>query len=214
MCSLRWWNKNNACCLSFDDCWWHVLVFGLSSALGVDSLCLPIVGRRIVLPRLSKPACLPKSVTLAQGDSTWADGPSLPSLSSPGFSFSVATLSSPKRSSCPRSPVPPSCTVPPSPQSPVPHPLSQRREQPGRRKDSIQVPLHHRWNRAPLPTLTYNLRHLQRTGAQTSSRRFLGPRHCFRKGWGLSCKAACFRKNNLIGCRHWRWLLAPGRSDW
>ncbi len=107
----------------------------------------------------------------------------------------------------PRSPVPPSCTVPPSPQSPVPHPRpAARATWPPQRQHP--VPLHHRWNRAPLPALTYNLRHLQRTGAPDILPTFLGPGHCFCKGWGLSCKAACFWKNNLIGCRQWRWLLA------
>lgn len=116
-------------CLGF--CFW------LSSALGVDWFCLPIVGQTIVLPRLSKPACLPKSVTLAPGGSTWADGPSLPPMS-PRLQLQRRHPIIPKTVK-----LPPGVLCHPAVQSLPPRKaqsltLVQRREQPGRRKDSIQ----------------------------------------------------------------------------
>uniref|UniRef100_A0A673MEB0 Myosin IXB n=1 Tax=Sinocyclocheilus rhinocerous TaxID=307959 RepID=A0A673MEB0_9TELE len=88
--------------------------------------------------QLSKPACLPKSVTLAQGGSTWADGPSLPSLSSPRLQLQRRHPIIPKTVK-----LPPGVLCHPAVQSLPPRKaqsltLVQRREQPGRRKDSIQ----------------------------------------------------------------------------
>lgn len=111
---------------------------GFSPSLGFDWFCLPIVGQPMVVPRLSKPACLPKSVSLAQGDSTRADGPSLPSLSSPRLQLQRRHPIIPGTVK-----LPPGVLCHPAVQSLPPRKaqsltLVQRREQPGRRKDSIQ----------------------------------------------------------------------------
>ncbi|XP_026108487.1 unconventional myosin-IXb-like isoform X2 [Carassius auratus] len=108
------------------------------SLLDERAVCSDTEGQTIVIPRLSKPACLPKSVTLAQGGSTWADASSLPSLSSPRLQL---------QRRCPVIPqtvkLPPGVLCHPAVQSLPPRKarsltLVQRREQPGRRKDSIQ----------------------------------------------------------------------------
>lgn len=125
---------------SFNDCLVACLGFciGVSPALGLDWFCLPIVGQPMVVPRLSKPACLPKSVILAQGGSTRADGPSLPSLSSPRLQLQRRYPIIPGTVK-----LPPGVLCHPAVQSLPPRKaqsltLIQRREQPGRRKDSIQ----------------------------------------------------------------------------
>ncbi|XP_058615851.1 si:zfos-588f8.1 isoform X3 [Onychostoma macrolepis] len=107
------------------------------SLLDERAVCSDTEGQTIVLPRLSKPACLPKSVTLAQGGSTWADGPSLPSLS-PRLQLQRRHPIIPKTVK-----LPPGVLCHPAVQSLPPRKaqsltLVQRREQPGRRKDSIQ----------------------------------------------------------------------------
>ncbi|KAL0161672.1 hypothetical protein M9458_045397 [Cirrhinus mrigala] len=112
--------------------------FGLSSALGVDWFCLPIVGQAIIVPRLSKQASLPKSVTMAQGGSTRADGHFLHSLSSTRLQLQRRHPIIPKTVK-----LPPGILCHPAVQSLPPRKaqsltLVQRREQPGRRKDSIQ----------------------------------------------------------------------------
>lgn len=111
---------------------------GFSPALGVDWFCLPIVGQPMVVPRLSKPACLPKPVVLTQGSSTWAHGSSLPSLSSPRLQLQRRHPIIPGTVK-----LPPGVLCHPAVQSLPPRKslsltLVQRREQPGRRKDSIQ----------------------------------------------------------------------------
>ncbi len=175
--------------------WWLLVAcLGLSSALGVDWFCLPIVGRRIVLPRLSKPACLPKSVTLAQGDSTWADGPSLPSLSSPRLQLQRRHPIIPKTVK-----LPPGVLCHPAVQSLPPRKaqsltLFQRREQPGRRKDSIQslyITAGTELLFPPSPTTsdTSSAQELQ-----TSSRRFSDPDIAFVKDEAWVAKLPAFER--------------------
>uniref|UniRef100_A0A8C1TI45 Myosin IXB n=1 Tax=Cyprinus carpio TaxID=7962 RepID=A0A8C1TI45_CYPCA len=108
------------------------------SLLDERAVCSDTEGQTIVIPRLSKPACPPKSVALAQGGSKWADGPSLPSLSSPRLQLQRRHPIIPKTVK-----LPPGVLCHPAVQSLPPRKaqsltLVQRREQPGRRKDSIQ----------------------------------------------------------------------------
>ncbi|XP_067252806.1 si:zfos-588f8.1 isoform X6 [Chanodichthys erythropterus] len=108
------------------------------SLLDERAVCSDTEGQPMVVPRLSKPACLPKSVILAQGGSTRADGPSLPSLSSPRLQLQRRYPIIPGTVK-----LPPGVLCHPAVQSLPPRKaqsltLIQRREQPGRRKDSIQ----------------------------------------------------------------------------
>ncbi|XP_051764499.1 unconventional myosin-IXb isoform X5 [Ctenopharyngodon idella] len=108
------------------------------SLLDERAVCSDTEGQPMVVPRLSKPACLPKSVILAQGGNTRADGPSLPSLSSPRLQLQRRYPIIPGTVK-----LPPGVLCHPAVQSLPPRKaqsltLIQRREQPGRRKDSIQ----------------------------------------------------------------------------
>ncbi|XP_043078461.1 unconventional myosin-IXb isoform X4 [Puntigrus tetrazona] len=108
------------------------------SLLDERAVCSDTEGQKIVLPRLSKPACLPKSVTLAQGGSTWADSPSLPSLSSPRLQLQRRHPIIPKTVKLPSGVLCHAAVQSLPPRKAQSLTLVQRREQPGRRKDSIQ----------------------------------------------------------------------------
>ncbi|CAM4661334.1 unnamed protein product [Leuciscus chuanchicus] len=108
------------------------------SLLDERAVCSDTEGQPMVVPRLSKPACLPKSVVLAQGSSTRADGSSLPSLSSPRLQLQRRLPIIPGTVK-----LPPGVLCHPAVRSLPPRKslsltLVQRREHPGRRKDSIQ----------------------------------------------------------------------------
>lgn len=155
--------------------------FALSSALGVDWFCLPIVGQTIVMPRLSKPACLPKSVILAQGGSTLADGPSLPSLPSPRLQLQRRHPVIPKTVKLPSGVLCHPAVQSLPPRKALSLTLVQRREQPGRRKDSIQslyiaAGIDLLFPSSPSASDTSSAQELQ-----TSSRRFSDPDIAFVK---------------------------------
>ncbi|XP_016107262.1 unconventional myosin-IXb isoform X3 [Sinocyclocheilus grahami] len=151
------------------------------SLLDERAVCSDTEGQTIVVPRLSKPACLPKSVTLAQGGITWADGPSLPSLSSPRLQLQRRHPIIPKTVK-----LPPGVLCHPAVQSLPPRKaqsltLVQRREQPGRRKDSIQslyitAGTELLFPPSPTTSATSSAQELQ-----TSSRRFSDPDIAFVK---------------------------------
>ncbi|KAL1252123.1 hypothetical protein QQF64_019919 [Cirrhinus molitorella] len=108
------------------------------SLLDERAVCSDTEGQVIIVPRLSKPASLPKSFSMDQGGSTRADGPFLPSLSSPRLQLQRRHPIIPKTVK-----LPPGILCHPAVQSLPPRKaqsltLVQRREQPGRRKDSIQ----------------------------------------------------------------------------
>lgn len=92
----------------------------------------------MVVPRLSKPACPPSSAILVQTGNIRVDGPSLPSLSSPRLQLQRRQPIIPGTVK-----LPPGLLCHPAVQSLPPRKaqsltLVRRREQPGRRKDSIQ----------------------------------------------------------------------------
>ncbi|XP_077081322.1 unconventional myosin-IXb isoform X5 [Siphateles boraxobius] len=108
------------------------------SLLDERAVCSDTEGQPVVVPRLSKPAFLPKSAVLAQGSSTRADGSSLPSLSSPRLQLLRRHPIIPGTVK-----LPPGVLCHPAVRSLPPRKclsltLVQRREHPGRRKDSIQ----------------------------------------------------------------------------
>uniref|UniRef100_A0A9J8CES7 Unconventional myosin-IXb-like n=1 Tax=Cyprinus carpio carpio TaxID=630221 RepID=A0A9J8CES7_CYPCA len=108
------------------------------SLLDERAVCSDTEGQTIVMPRLSKPACLPKSVILAQGGSTLADGPSLPSLPSPRLQLQRRHPVIPKTVKLPSGVLCHPAVQSLPPRKALSLTLVQRREQPGRRKDSIQ----------------------------------------------------------------------------
>ncbi|XP_051549383.1 unconventional myosin-IXb-like isoform X2 [Myxocyprinus asiaticus] len=108
------------------------------SLLDERVVCSDTEGKTMVVSRLYNQACLPKYVILAQGGRTRADGPSLPSLSSPRLQLLRRHPIIPGTVK-----LPPGVLCHPAVQSLPPRKaksltLIQRREQPGRRKDSIQ----------------------------------------------------------------------------
>ncbi|XP_051978155.1 unconventional myosin-IXb isoform X3 [Xyrauchen texanus] len=108
------------------------------SLLYERAACSDTEGQTMVLPRLSNPPCLPKSVVLVPGDSTRPHGPFLPSLSSPRLQLLRRHPIIPGTVK-----LPPGVLSHPAVQSLPPRKaqsltLIQCREQPGRRKDSIQ----------------------------------------------------------------------------
>ncbi|XP_039538277.1 unconventional myosin-IXb isoform X3 [Pimephales promelas] len=108
------------------------------SLLDERAVCSDTEGQPMIVPRFSKPACLPKSVVLAQGSSTRADASSLPSLSSPRLQLQRRHPIIPGTVK-----LPPGVLCHPAVRSLPPRKslsltLFQRRENPGRRKDSIQ----------------------------------------------------------------------------
>ncbi|XP_051551345.1 unconventional myosin-IXb isoform X3 [Myxocyprinus asiaticus] len=108
------------------------------SLLYERAACSDTEGQTMVLPRLSNPPCLPKSVILVPGGSTRPHGPFLPSLSSPRLQLLRRHPIIPRTVK-----LPPGVLCHPAVQSLPPRKaqsltLIQRREQPGRRKDSIQ----------------------------------------------------------------------------
>ncbi|XP_067271466.1 si:zfos-588f8.1 isoform X4 [Pseudorasbora parva] len=145
------------------------------SLLDERAVCSDTEGQPMVVPRLSKPACLPKSVIVAQGGSTRADCPSLPSLSSPRLQL---------RRRYPIIPgtvkLPPGVLCHPAVQSLPPRKalsltLVQRREQPGRRKDSIQSLYIAAGTELLFPPSTEPSDPSSTKELQTSSRRFSDP---------------------------------------
>lgn len=119
-------------CIGFSCFLWSFSFFG------VDLLLSPILGQTLVMPRLSKTSCPSPSTILVQTGNTRVDGPSLPSLSSPRIQLSRRHPIIPGTVK-----LPPGLLCHPAVQSLPPRKaqsltLVRRREQPGRRKDSIQ----------------------------------------------------------------------------
>ncbi|XP_056614043.1 unconventional myosin-IXb isoform X3 [Triplophysa dalaica] len=108
------------------------------SLLDERGICPDTEGQAMVVPRLSKPACPPTSPITVQTDDTRADGPSLPSLSFPRLQLErrhpiiPGTVKLPAGLLC----HPAVQSFPPRKAHSLT--LVWRREQPGRRKDSIQ----------------------------------------------------------------------------
>ncbi|XP_050950190.1 unconventional myosin-IXb isoform X4 [Labeo rohita] len=151
------------------------------SLLDERAVCSDTEGQAIIVPRLSKPASLPKPLTLAQGGSTRADGPFLPSLSSPRLQLQRRHPIIPKTVK-----LPPGVLCHPAVQSLPPRKaqsltLVQRREQPGRRKDSIQSLYIAAGTELLFPSSSTTSDASSAQELQTSSRRFSDPDIAFVK---------------------------------
>ncbi|XP_059425036.1 unconventional myosin-IXb-like isoform X1 [Carassius carassius] len=146
------------------------------SLLDERAVCSDTEGQTIVIPRLSKPAWPPlKSVTLSHGGSMWADSTSLTSLSSPRLQLQRRHPIIPKTVK-----LPPGILCHPAVQSLPPRKaqsltLIQRREQPGRRKDSIQSLYISAGTELLFPASPTTSDTSQTQELQTSSRRFSDP---------------------------------------
>ncbi|KAK7136625.1 hypothetical protein R3I93_016844 [Phoxinus phoxinus] len=145
------------------------------SLLDERAVCSDTEGQPMVVPRLSKPACLPKSVVLAQGGSTRADSSSLPSLSSPRLQLQRRHPIIPGTVK-----LPPGVLCHPTVRSLPPRKslsltLVPRREQPGRRKDSIQSLYITAGADLLFPSSTGSSDTSSTQELQTSSRRFSDP---------------------------------------
>ncbi|XP_056095323.1 unconventional myosin-IXb isoform X3 [Rhinichthys klamathensis goyatoka] len=145
------------------------------SLLDERAVCSDTEGQPMIVPRLSKAACLPKSVVLAQGGSTRADGSSLPSLSSPRLQLQRRHPIIPGTVK-----LPPGVLCHPAVRSLPPRKslsltLFQRRENPGRRKDSIQSLYITAGADLLFPSSTESSDASSTQELQTSSRRFSDP---------------------------------------
>ncbi|KAK7126450.1 hypothetical protein R3I94_017810 [Phoxinus phoxinus] len=145
------------------------------SLLDERAVCSDTEGQPMVVPRLSKPACLPKSVVLAPGGSTRADSSSLPSLSSPRLQLQRRHPIIPGTVK-----LPPGVLCHPTVRSLPPRKslsltLVPRREQPGRRKDSIQSLYITAGADLLFPSSTGSSDTSSTQELQTSSRRFSDP---------------------------------------